>query len=50
MLTIEDYIASRKKKDKLDEFDFQKHSENMGAVIQYVMDYFNEYLNLEDYN
>ena len=50
MLTIEDYIASRKKKDKLDEFDFQKHSENMGAVIQYVMDYFNEYLNLEDYS
>lgn len=50
MLTIEDYIASRKKKDKLDEFDFQKHSENMGAVIQYVMEYFNEYLNLEDYS
>lgn len=50
MLTIEDYIASRKKKDKLDEFDFQKHSENMGTVIQYVMDYFNQYLNLEDYS
>lgn len=50
MLTIENYIASRKKKDKLDEFDFQKHSENMGAVIQYVMEYFNEYLNLEDYS
>ncbi len=29
----------KKEKDKLDEFDFQKHSENMGAVIQYVMDY-----------
>lgn len=50
MLTIEDYISSRKKKDKLDEFDFQKHSENMGAVIQYVMEYFNEYLSLEDYS
>ena len=50
MLTIEDYIASRKKKDKLDEFDFQKHSENMGSVIKYVMEYFNTYLNLEDYS
>ena len=50
MLTIEDYIVSRKKKDKLDEFDFQRHSENMGKVIQYVSDYFNQYLNLEDYS
>jgi hypothetical protein len=50
VLSIEDYIASRKKKDKLDEFDFKKHSENMGVVIQYVMDYFNQYLNLEDYS
>ena len=50
MLTIEEYIASRKKKDKLDEFDFQKHSENMGAIIKYVMEYFNTYLNLEDYS
>jgi len=38
VLTIEEYIASRKKKDKLDEFDFKKHSENMGAVIKYVME------------
>lgn len=50
MITIEDYIASRKKKEKLDEFDFQKHSENMAKVIQYVTDYFNQYLNLEDYS
>jgi len=50
MLTIEEYIASRKKKDKLNEFNFQNHSENMQIVIQYVMDYFNQYLNLEDYS
>jgi len=50
MITIEDYIAQKKKKDKLDEFDFQKHSENMANVIKYVTEYFNEYLNLEDYN
>lgn len=50
MLTIEDYIASRKKKEKIDEFDFQNHSENMATVIQYVTDYFNQYLNLEEYS
>lgn len=50
MYTIEEYIAMRKKKDKRNEFDFNKHSENMGAVIQYVTDYFNEYLNIEDYS
>ena len=50
MIAIEEYITQRKKKDKLDEFDFQKHSENMAKVIQYVTEYFNEYLNLEDYN
>lgn len=50
MLTIEEYISGRKKKDKLDEFDFQKHSENMAQVIQYVTEYFNTYLNIEDYS
>lgn len=49
MLAIEEYIAKRKKKDNLNEFDFKLHSENMSTVIQYVMDYFNNYLNLEDY-
>ena len=50
MLSIEDYIASRKKKDKLDEFNFINQSENMGKVIQYVTEYFNQYLNFEDYS
>jgi hypothetical protein len=50
VLKIEEYIALRKKKEKLDEYDFQKHSENMAKVIQYVTDYFNQYLNFEDYS
>ena len=50
MQKIEEYIAQRKKKDKLDEFDFKNHSENMAKVIQYIADYFNTYLNLEDYS
>ncbi|MDD3278651.1 MAG: hypothetical protein PHG16_07170 [Lachnospiraceae bacterium] len=50
MNTIETYIAMRKKRDKMNEFDFSHHSENMGKVIQYVTDYFNDYLNLEDFS
>ena len=44
MLTIDEYIAKMKKADKIDEFDLLKQSENMTAVIKYVMSYFNEYL------
>jgi len=47
MLTIDEYIAKMKKADKMDEFDYLKQSENMAAVIKYVMTYFNEYLTLE---
>ena len=47
MLTIDEYIAKMKKADKIDELDYLKQSENMTAVIKYVMTYFNEYLTLE---
>lgn len=47
MLTVEQYIAKMKKKDKLDEFNFKNHAENMTTVIKYVMDYFNAYLDPE---
>lgn len=50
MLTIEQYIAQMKKKDKLDEFDFRNHVENMSAIMKYVMEYFNKYLNPEEYD
>ncbi len=50
MLTVEQYIAQMKKKDKLDEFNFQEHSDNISQVIRYVMEYFNDYLNPEDYD
>lgn len=36
MKTIEDYILLRKRKDKVDEFDFNHHSENMRKIIKYV--------------
>lgn len=50
MLTVEQYIIKMKKKDKLDEFNFKNHAENMTTVLKYVMDYFNDYLNPEEYD
>lgn len=50
MLTVEQYITQMKKKEKLDEFDFKKHAENMAAVMKWVVEYFNTYLNPEEYN
>lgn len=50
MLKLEEYIVKRKKEDKIDEFDFKKHSANMASIIKYVTDYFNNYLSLEDYD
>ncbi len=50
MLSVEEYIILQKKKDKLNEFDFSKHSGNMAAIIRYATDYFSEYLNPEDYD
>ena len=48
MQSLEEYFIKRKKKDRMDEFDLNLHSENMSKAIQYVMDYFNEYLNIEE--
>jgi len=50
MLTVEEYILQMKKKDKLDEFNFKNHAENMSAVISYVMEYFDNYLDPEAYD
>ncbi|MBU5439811.1 hypothetical protein KQI42_17480 [Tissierella sp. MSJ-40] len=50
MITIEEYILKMKKRDKLDEFNFTNHTDNMAKVIKYVMDYFNDYLDPETYN
>lgn len=47
MLTIEDFIQKKKKEDKINEFDISKHSENLSAIIKFVMEYFNSYLDME---
>lgn len=48
MLTIEEYIARRKKEDKLDEFNINERNENMRLCVNYVFEYFNNYLNITE--
>jgi len=44
MLTIEEYIARRKKEDNLSEFSLNDRMENMKICVNYVFEYFNQYL------
>lgn len=48
MLTIEEYIARRKKEDKLNEFDIDARAQNMKICVDYVFEYFNNYLNITE--
>ena len=45
MLSIEEYIALRKKEDKLNEFDLDARTQNMKICVDYIFEYFNNYLN-----
>jgi len=44
MLTVEEYIARRKKEDNLNEFNLADRMKNMQTCINYVFEYFNNYL------
>jgi hypothetical protein len=48
MLSIEEYIARRKKEDKLNEFDIDARAQNMKICVDYVFEYFNNYLNITE--
>lgn len=48
MLKIEEYIARRKKEDRVNEFDISERSENMKICVNYVFEYFNNYLNISE--
>lgn len=48
MLTIEEYIARRKKEDKLNEFDLDARNDNMRVCVNYVFEFFNNYLNITE--
>lgn len=48
MLTIEEYIVRRKKEDKLNEFDIDARTQNIKLCVDYVFEYFNNYLNITE--
>ena len=46
MLSIEEYIARRKKEDRINEFNVDDRMENMRICTNYIFEYFNNYLNI----
>lgn len=46
MLTIEEYIARRKREDCLNEFVIEDRVHNMKLCVDYVFEYFNQYLDI----
>lgn len=48
MLKLEEYIAKRKKEDLLNEFNKDKKDDNLKICVNYIFEYFNNYLNITD--
>jgi hypothetical protein len=48
MLSIEEYIARRKREDRLNEYDVDARAENIRLCVNYVFEYFNNYLDLSE--
>lgn len=48
MLKLEEYIAKRKKEDVLNEFDKDKKDNNLKICVNYIFEYFNNYLNITE--
>ncbi|WP_353050381.1 hypothetical protein [Bacillus sp. ISL-45] len=48
LLTIEEYVARRKREDKIDEFNIDERNENMRLCVNYIFEYFNNYLNITE--
>ena len=46
MLSFEEYVARRKKEDRLNEFDVNARAENLRICVNYVFEYFNNYLDI----
>jgi|SRR5690625_1734606 len=44
MLSIEEYISKRKKEDQINEFDIESKAQNMQTCMNYIFEYFNQYL------
>lgn len=46
MLKLEEYISRRKKENNVNEFKLEDKNENMRICVNYVFEYFNNYLNI----
>jgi hypothetical protein len=44
MLSLEEYISKRKKEDQINEFDIESKPQNMQTCMNYIFEYFNQYL------
>lgn len=49
-MSIEEYIAKRKREDKINEFDIEARLENMQICVNYIFEYFNQYLDINKMN
>jgi hypothetical protein len=47
VLTLEEYIAKRKREDKLNEFDNESKMDNLRICVNYLFEYFNQYLSID---
>ena len=47
VIKIEEYLKKRKTDEKINEFDFEKKSENLQIFINYVIEYFNTYVDID---
>lgn len=48
MLSLEEYIIRRKKEDKVDEFNIEQRADNIRICVNYVFEYFNNYINITE--
>ncbi|USK60383.1 hypothetical protein [Peribacillus asahii] len=48
MLSLEEYISKRKKEDKINEYDIDSRMDNMRICVNYVFEYFNQYLDIDE--
>lgn len=48
MQSLEEYISRRKKEDRINEFNVNQRMENTRICVNYVFEYFNQYLNIEE--
>jgi len=48
MLSVEEYIARRKREDRLNEWDADRRLDNMRACVNYIFEFFGDYLNVTE--